>query len=314
MTKLLETGLMNFKNRKISLRYGENPNQKAHLISNNHKSIFDFQISGKKISYNNIIDLDSGIRCLNEFTEPTSIIIKHTNACGVASAKDINKAFQKSYDSDKKSAFGGIIFLNRKVNTILAKRIIKKFFEMIVAPEFDDEAVKLLKVKKNLILLRIPNFKYKSIDYKSTLFGNLYQTKDTNLINQKFINLASEKKASSKIIEDLIFSIKVVKHLKSNAVVLSKNKQTVGLGHGQTNRVDALNFAIRNKKNNFNITKFVCASDGFFPFIDSINILNKNGCNTVAQPSGSINDNKIISFAKKHKISLYFIKNRLFKH
>ena len=314
MTGLLKSGLMNLKNRKLSLRYGENPNQKAYLISNNNKSIFDFQISGKKISYNNIIDLDSGIRCLNEFSEPTSIIVKHTNPCGVASAKNINIAFKKSYESDKKSAFGGIIFLNRKLNTILAKTISKNFFEMIVAPEFEEGAVRFLKIKKNLILIKSPNFKYKTTDYKSTLFGDLYQQKDSSLINKKFIRLVSKKKTSLKIIEDLIFSIKVVKHLKSNAVVLSKNKQTVGLGHGQTNRVDALNFAIRNKKNNFKMTKFVCASDGFFPFTDSINILNKNGCNVVAQPSGSINDKKIISFANKNKISLYFIKNRLFKH
>ncbi len=306
---------MNSKNKKLLLRYGENPNQKAHLISNKKKSIFTFQISGKKISYNNILDLDSGIKCLYEFSEPTSIIVKHTNPCGVASAKNINKAFEKSFASDKKSAFGGIIFLNRKVNSVLAKIIFKNFFEMIVAPKFDKEAVKILKNKKNLILLKMPNIKKNNkIEYKSTLFGDLYQTKDLMPINQKFINLVSEKKASSTSIQDIIFSLKIVKHLKSNAVVLSKNKQTMGLGHGQTNRVDALNFAIKNKKYYFKNSSFVCASDGFFPFTDSINILNKSGCDTIAQPSGSINDRKIITFANKNRISLYFTKNRLFKH
>ena len=304
---------MKLKNRKITLRYGENPNQKAYLVSSN-RSIFDFQISGKKISYNNIIDLDSGIKCLSEFIEPTSIIVKHTNPCGVASAKDINKAFIKSYESDKKSAFGGIIFLNRKVNSDLALIISKYFFEMVVAPEFEDDAIKTLKLKKNLILLKIPNYKNKPADYRSTLFGDLYQTRDIRPINQKFIKLVTRKKATSKSVEDLIFALKVVKHLKSNAVVLSKNKQTVGLGHGQTNRVDALNFAIKNKKNYFQKSAFVCASDGFFPFTDSINILNRNGCTILAQPNGSINDEKIISFANKHKISLYFTKHRLFKH
>lgn len=160
----------------------------------------------------------------------------------------------------------------------------------------------------------MPYNKIQKTEYRSTLFGDLYQTKDLSIINQKFIKLASEKQASKKYIEDLIFSLKVVKHLKSNAVVLSKNKQTVGLGLGQTNRVDALNSAIKNKKNYFKKTTFVCASDGFFPFTDSINILNKNGCSIIAQPSGSINDKKIISYANKNKISLYFIKNRLFKH
>ncbi len=305
---------MKSKSKKLLLRYGENPNQEAHLVSYSKKSIFDYQISGKKISYNNIIDLDSGIRCLNEFNEPTSIIIKHTNPCGVASAKNINEAFRKSYESDTKSAFGGIIFLNRKVNSNLAKRIFKNFFEMVVAPQFENEAINILMMKKNLILLKLPKTENKKIDFKSTLFGDLYQKKDMVPINQKFIRLVSKKKSSSKSIQDLIFALKVVKHLKSNAIVLSKNKQTLGLGHGQTNRVDALNFALKNKNYYFKNTNFVCASDGFFPFTDSINILNRRGCKIIAQPSGSINDNKIISFANKYKISLYFIKNRLFKH
>ena len=304
---------MKLKNKKITLRYGENPNQKAHLVSSS-KPIFDYQISGKKISYNNIIDLDSGIKCLSEFIEPTSIIVKHTNPCGVASAKDIKIAFIRSYESDKKSAFGGIIFLNRKVNSDLAKIIVKNFFEMIVAPQFDNGAIKILKLKKNLIILKTPNYKNITNDYRSTLFGDIYQTRDSIRINEKFIKLVTSKKATPKSIQDLIFSLKVVKHLKSNAVVLSKNKQTVGLGHGQTNRIDALNFAIKNKKYYFKKSDFVCVSDGFFPFTDSINILNRNGCRILAQPSGSINDQKIISFANKNKFSLYFTKHRLFKH
>ena len=160
----------------------------------------------------------------------------------------------------------------------------------------------------------MPDYKNKLTDYRSTLFGDLYQTNDLLPINKRFINLVSYKKISSKSIQDLIFSLKVVKHLKSNAVVISKNKQTLGLGHGQTNRVDALKLAIKNKKNYFKKTTFVCASDGFFPFTDSIKILKKNGCSVIAQPPGSINDEEIISFAKKNRISLYFIKNRLFKH
>ena len=305
---------MKKNSKKINLRYGENPNQSAFLFSNNNKSIFHFQISGKKISYNNIIDVDSGLRCLNEFSEPTSIIIKHTNPCGVASGRKIQDAFLKSYQSDSKSAFGGIIFLNRKVDLNLANKIYKNFFEMVVATDFEDRAVKKLKMKKNLILLKIPNVKKQIKSYRSTIFGELHQTNDITPINKNFLNLSSRKKASVKQIDDLIFSLKVVKHLKSNAVVLVKNKQTVGLGHGQTNRIDALNFAIKNKYIYFKNKSFVCASDGFFPFTDSINLLKKNGCNIVAQPNGSINDKDIINFASKNNISLYFIKNRLFKH
>ena len=305
---------MSIKNRRKKLRYGENPNQNAYIDENNKLSIFDFQISGKKISYNNIIDLDSGLRCLSEFNEPTSIIMKHTNPCGVASDKNIYKAFNKSYESDTKSSFGGIIFLNRKVEIKLSKKIIKNFFEMVVAPDFENEALEVLKTKKNLILLKIPNLKKEKVICKPTLFGDLYQTNDLTVINKNFIRLASKKKTSPKLIDDLLFALKVAKHLKSNAVVLAKNKQTLGLGHGQTNRVDALKSAIKNRNIYFKKKLFVCASDGFFPFTDSIGLLNRYGCKAIAQPKGSINDNKIINYAKKNRISLYFIKNRLFKH
>ncbi len=302
------------KNLKDILRYGENPSQSAYLINYSKNSIFNYQINGKKISYNNLIDLDSGLKCLGEFNEPTSIIVKHTNPCGVASAKKINIAFTKSYNSDPKSAFGGIIFLNRRINSELANRIIQNFFEMVVAPHYDELAIRILKQRKNLILLKIPNLKKQIMEYKSTLFGDLYQTKDLTKINKKFLKLVSKKKGSTRSIDDLIFSLKVAKHLKSNAIVLSSNKQTLGLGHGQTNRVDALNFALKNMKRYFKNKFFVCASDGFFPFTDSISLLNKNGCSVIAQPSGSINDKKITSFSIRNKISLYYTKNRLFKH
>ena len=305
---------MKSKGNKKILRYGENPNQRAYFISRNKKSILEYQISGKKISYNNIIDLDSGLKCLSEFSEPTSIIVKHTNPCGVASSKNITKAFEKSYESDPKSAFGGIIFLNRKVNLNLAKKIIKNFYEMVAAKDFDEDAINLLKKKKNLILIIIPKIKNQLSEKRSTLFGEIYQTRDLTPIKKNFISLVSQKSSSSKSIEDLLFSLKVVKHLKSNSIVLAKNKQTVGLGHGQTNRIDALKFAIKNKYDFFKNKSFVCASDGFFPFTDSINLLNKNGCKIIAQPSGSINDKNIIDFANKQKVSLYFVKNRLFKH
>tara|TARA_B100000989_G_scaffold220332_1_gene168154 strand:- start:237 stop:1154 length:918 start_codon:yes stop_codon:yes gene_type:complete len=305
---------MKSKRSKIKLRYGENPNQKGYLISDKKKSIFNYQISGKQISYNNLIDIDSGLKCLKEFNEPTSIILKHTNPCGIASAKNIEVAYNRSYESDPKSAFGGIILLNRKVTSKLAMKIYKKFYEMIVALDFNQDALKILKRKKNLILLKIPNIKKTTLEYRSTLFGDLYQTTDLNPINKKFLTLVSRKKGSTRSINDLIFSLKVAKHLKSNAVVLSRNKQTLGLGHGHTNRVDALYYAIKNMNKYFKRGAFVCASDGFFPFEDSISLLNRNGCNSIVQPGGSINDKVIISFSIKNKLTLYFAKNRLFKH
>ncbi len=303
------------KNKKnIRLRYGENPNQKAFLVTDKNKNLFDYQLSGKKISYNNIIDLDSGLRCLNEFKEPTSIIVKHTNPCGVASGKNINEAFLKSFKSDPKSAFGGIVLLNKKVKLSLANIICQNFYEMVVATDFEKRAIEKLKTKRNLILLKIPNIDRKIKNNRSTLFGDLHQTNDLDVINENFLSLSSKKQASKNSIVDLIFAVKVVKHLKSNAIVLVKNKQTVGLGHGQTNRIDALNFAIKNKFFYFKDKSFVCASDGFFPFTDSIKLLKKNKCNVVAEPNGSKNDNEIINFSNKYNISLYFIKNRLFKH
>ena len=153
---------------------------------------------------------------------------------------------------------------------------------MIVAVDFDKDGLKILKKKKNLILLKIPKIKYLNLEYRSTLFGDLHQSLDLEVINTNFIRLVSKKKSSNKSINDLIFSLKVAKHLKSNAIVLSRNKQTLGLGHGQTNRVDALNYAIKNMNKYFKKGTFVCASDGFFPFADSINLLSKNGCKVVA--------------------------------
>ena len=301
-------------NKKTRLRYGENPHQKAHIIKSNKKTIFDFQINGKEISYNNIIDVDSGFACLAEFNEPTCVIVKHTNPCGVASSNNIQTAFTKALKSDSKSAFGGIVLINRKVDLKLAKIIKNYFFEIIVSAEFTEEALNLLKVKKNLILLEFNQTIKKRIEHKSTIFGDIYQEKDINEINKNFIKLASFKKANKKNIDDLIFSLKVARHLKSNCIVLAKNKQTIGLGMGQTNRVDALNFALKRMKQNFNLNSFVCASDGFFPFIDSMKLLKKNKCKIIAQPSGSINDKKIIDYAVENSLSLYFTKNRLFKH
>ncbi len=296
------------------LKYGENPSDKARLLSKNNKTIFDFQVSGKKIGYNNILDIDSGYKCLSEFNEPTSVIVKHASPCGIASSNDILKSFRNSLNSDNKSAFGGVVLLNRKVDKRLAKELSKYFFEIILAKCFDFEALKILTNKKNLILIELDKFKLDTIESKSTIFGNLYQKRKKYKINKSFIKHVSTIKAKSAHVNDLIFSLKVVKHLKSNAIVLTKNKQTIGIGQGNTNRVDALKIAIKKMRENFNQKNFVCASDGFFPFVDSIKILKKNKCKSIVQPSGSLNDRLIIEFAVKNKLSLYFTKERLFKH
>ena len=304
----------NDQNDIISLKYGENPNQKSFIKNKKMRSILQYQISGKQISFNNIIDIDSGYKCLTEFNEPTCVIVKHTNPCGVSSTNNIEKSFINAFNSDPKSAFGGIVFLNRKVNKRLSEKISRFFFEVIVAPDFENGALEILKKKKNLILLKIKKIKNIRYNTRSTIFGDITQNENNLKINKKFLSLVTSKSAPDKSIQDIIFATKVAKHLKSNAIVLAKNKQTIGIGSGQTNRIDALTSAVKRMKKNFNYKNFVCSSDGFFPFTDSINYLNKNNCKIIAQPSGSINDKKIIEFALKNKISLYFLKNRLFKH
>ena len=301
-------------NKSKYLKYGENPHQKSFITNSNDQTIFDYLISGQEISYNNIIDIDSGINCINEFMDPTCLIIKHTIPCGAASDSNIGNAFLKAFQSDKKSAFGGVIILNRKVTIQLAKVINRYFFEVIVAPVFTKEAIKILNSKKNLKIFQIKNSSSPKYSVRTTNFGDLYQEVDRIKINKKFIKNVTKQKISKNRLDDIIFALKIVRHLKSNAIVLCYNKQTVGIGSGQTNRIGSLEIAIKNFKMYFKNIKFVCASDGFFPFNDGLMILKKNKCKIIAQPSGSKNDDKAKIFSEKNKISLFFIESRLFKH
>ena len=306
----------NNEKKEIKLRYGENPNQGAVLIKARNKSVINFQIQGKEISYNNILDIDSGLDFIGEFIEPTAVIIKHNNACGVASSKTIKASFVKAYESDQKSAFGGVVLVNKKVDESLAKIIIKNFFEVFVAPSFSTEALKILSKRKTLILIdskKIPSKKNKVI--KSVRMGSLIQKNNSFRLSKKHFNIVSKKNTLSKReYEDFLFAFKVVKHTRSNAIVLVKNKQTVGIGAGQMSRYDATKMAIMKYKENFTTKNLVCASDAFFPFVDSIKLLLKNNCGSVVAPSGSINDYKIIEFANKNKIKLIFSSVRVFKH
>ncbi len=300
---------------KIKIKYGENPNQKAFFIKNTKNNIFDNQINGKEISYNNILDISEGLACLYEFSEPTCVIIKHNNPCGVASSKSIRKAYLKAYESDPMSAFGGVVLFNKKIDPKLAKIINKKFTEVIVAPEINKKTLNVLNLKKNLIIIDSKNLKQnKNILFKSVNSGLLLQEQNLTKIIKSKLKKMSSCAAPIKIIDDLIFALKVSKHVKSNSVVLAKNKQTLGIGAGQMSRLDSTKFAIMKYRDRFKNKKCVCASDAFFPFTDSLKLLNKNNCVAIAQPEGSKNDPKIIDYANKNKIPLFFIKNRLFKH
>ena len=307
---------INNKDRKdIKLKYGENPHQKAKLKIKNTSSLGNYKIQGKEIGYNNILDIDSGLDFLNEFKEPTTVIIKHNNACGVASSKTIRGSFLKALKSDKKSAFGGVVLVNKKIDESFAKVFVKDFYEVLVSPSFSRAAINILSNRKNLILInskKLPKKKREVIS--SVRMGSLIQQNNNFQLSKKHFKIASSKtKLSKREYQDLLFAFKVVKHTKSNAVVLVKNKQTVGIGAGQMNRYDATKIAIMKYKENFSSKNLVCASDAFFPFTDSLKLL-KNNCSCIVSPSGSINDQKIIDFANKHNIKLVFSSVRVFKH
>ena len=303
------------KNNKIKIKYGENPNQKAYYLTNNKSNLFSSKLSGKNLGYNNILDVSEGLNCLNEFDEPTCVIIKHNNPCGVASATNIKSAYLKAIESDSVSAFGGIVLVNRKIDIELAKLIHNNFYEIVLAPKFNISSLKILKSKKKLIIIDSSNLKKTNNKmFKSVNSGVLYQDFNSYKISKSEIKLVSKKKCSDKILEDLIFAYKVAKHVKSNAIVFARDKQTVGIGAGQMSRLDSTRMAILKYKDTFNKKNFVCASDAFFPFTDNIEKLLKLNCKAIIQPSGSKNDNKIIDYAIKKRAALYFIKNRVFKH
>jgi len=313
--KWFNNGIKNERNRKINIKYGENPNQKAYYLANKKSNLFNSQISGKSMGYNNILDISEGLNCLKEFREPTCVIIKHNNPCGVASATNIKSAYLKAVKSDPVSAFGGVVLVNRKINRDLAILINNKFYEIILAPKFNKLSLKVLKSKEKLIIIESNNLKdMNNKIFKSVNSGTLYQDFNSYKISKSEIKLVSKKKPSNKTLEDLIFAYKVAKHVKSNAIVLANNKQTVGIGAGQMSRLDSTRMAILKYKDTFNHKNFVCASDAFFPFKDSLVKLLKLNCKGIIQPGGSRNDNKIIEYAINKNTSLYFVKNRVFKH
>jgi len=303
------------RKNKIKIKYGENPNQKAYYLTSSKSNLFKSQIGGKKLGYNNILDISDGISCLKDFKEPTCVIVKHNNPCGVASAENINLAFKKALQADPISSFGGILLFNKKIDTKIAKLITDNFYEAIVAPKINKKTLDILKIKKNLIIIDLSKLKEnKKYSLKSVNSGILYQEINNYRVSKQNIKLVTKRAVSQKILDDLIFAFKVAKHVKSNAIVLANNKQTLGIGAGQMSRLDSTRMAIIKYKDFFNKKEFVCASDAFFPFTDNVELLLKQKCRAILQPSGSKNDQKIINFAKKKNASLYFVKNRVFKH
>jgi phosphoribosylaminoimidazolecarboxamide formyltransferase/IMP cyclohydrolase len=309
------TALKISDNNAKTLRYGENPHQKGFFYGDFDK-VFD-KIHGKELSYNNLLDVDAAVNLILEFKKekPTFAILKHNNACGIATRDNIKQAYIDALAADPVSAFGGVLISNSEIVTDLAELINNLFCEVVIAPKFSEESLNILKQKKNRIILVLKEFNEPEFIIRSCLNGYLSQQKDKHtdsLIDFKF---ATETKPSDKQIEDLLFASKVCKNTKSNTIVLVKNKQLLASGTGQTSRVDALNQAIHKAVSfKFDLNGAAMASDAFFPFPDCVEIANKNGINSVIQPGGSIKDNLSVDYCNENKIPMVFTGFRHFKH
>lgn len=297
-----------------ALRYGENPHQQAAWYSNGQNNPFDTLLQGKPLSYNNLADSSAALACLTEFTEPTCVVVKHANPCGVATAKEIDQAFQQAWDADSKSAFGGIVALNRPCTEGIAKQLSSVFVEVILAPGFTKEAQDLFTDKPNVRLLDTSDWEPKqdALHIKSILGGFLLQTPDQHELDMDNISIPTKHKPGKQQLADLLFAWKVVKHLKSNAILIAKNQQTQGVGCGQVSRIDAVDLAIHKAADNVN--NAVLASDAFFPFRDSIDAIAKTGIKAIIQPGGSVRDQEVIDACNEHGIAMVLTGARCFNH
>ena len=295
------------------MRYGENPHQRGFFYGR-FDELFD-QFHGKELSYNNLLDVDSAITLIDEFDELTFAVIKHNNACGVASRPTVVEAWNDALAGDPVSAFGGILVTNEVINRAVAEEIDKIFFEVIIAPDYMTDALEVLMRKKNrIILLRKKNEK-QALQFRSLLNGALVQDKDLSIQTADDLELMTVKKPNEREITDLLFANKLVKHSKSNAIILVKDKQLCAGGIGQTSRVDALKQAIEKAASfHFDLDGAVMASDAFFPFADCVEIAGKAGIKAIIQPGGSIHDKLSVEYCDAHGLSMVKTGIRHFKH
>lgn len=298
---------------KQVLRYGENPHQKATFYGNLAEK-FD-KLHGKDLSFNNLVDIDAAVNVIAEFEETTFAILKHTNTCGLASRPVLKDAYLAALACDNQSAFGGILICNRSIDASTAEEIHKLFCEVVIAPDFDADALEILKGKKNRVLLKQKTFDIQPKQFKSLLNGVLMQDYDQATESKEDFRLVTKTAASASELEDLEFALKAMKHIKSNCIVLVKNKQLIGMGSGQTSRVDALKQAISKAGFfGFNLEKAVMASEAFFPFPDCVEIACEVGIKSVVQPGGSIKDQLSIDFCNDNEMNMYMTGIRHFKH
>jgi phosphoribosylaminoimidazolecarboxamide formyltransferase / IMP cyclohydrolase len=297
----------------VQLRYGENPHQKG-MYFGEFNQVFE-KLRGKEISYNNIGDLDAAIGLIDDFDETTFAVLKHNNACGVASRPKLAEAWKAALAGDPVSAFGGVLITNAEIDKETALEIDKLFFEIILAPAYHLEALEILKSKKNRIILVRKTFKHGQKLFRSALNGVIVQDRDLKTETESDLKVVTNSLPNSNEIADLLFANKIVKHSRSNAIVLAKNKQLLGSGAGQTSRVDALKQAIAKAQEfGFNLHGAVMSSDAFFPFADSVELAFKAGISAIIQPGGSVRDQDSIDFCNKNKVGMVFTGYRHFKH
>jgi len=308
--------------RKIqNMRYGENP----HIKGAFYKALPEIiepcitnavKLQGKELSYNNILDADCAIECIKEFSDPTCVIIKHATPCGIASQTKLLQAWKEAYATDTYSPFGGIVIFNREVRKDVAKELSNLFLEVIIAPGFDKEALQIFIKKKNLRILELKaidkKINRKGMIFRSVVGGFLSQERDVTLSPRKNWNIPTKKKPTEDELKSMEFAVKCVKHIKSNSVVFVKDKRTVGIGGGQTARVDAT--WIATKKGGENIKDSIMASDAFFPFRDAVDVAAEAGVKAIIQPGGSIRDDEVIKAANEHDITMVFSGQRYFRH
>lgn len=305
------------------LRYGENPHQRAALYNEKTGSkgvINAKQWQGKELSFNNILDMDAAYNCCREFNETACVIVKHLNPCGVAVAEKLSEAFVKAREGDPVSSFGGIVAMNKNVDKQTALIIAETFFEVILAPAFDANALEIFKNKKNLRIMSLNEFNKpeKNLDYRRISGGLLVQDTDTDELDVTACQVVTKRKPTKQEWSDLSFAWKIVKHVKSNAIVFSRANQSLGVGAGQMSRVDSVKIAAMKAKDNFNnkdiLKNAVMASDAFFPFRDGVDTAIQEGVSAIIQPGGSMRDAEVIQACDEQGVTMVFTGMRHFKH
>lgn len=300
--------------KDFDLRYGENPHQKSSFYTDKTTSSFK-QLSGKKLSYNNFFDIETSIRIVKDFNKSCCCIIKHSNPCGFSIGANLTDCFERAVSCDPISYFGGIVGFNKKIDHKIAKKLIEPFLECIVCPDIDNDALEILKMKKNLrVIVYNKDYNYTNLSIRSVMGGILSQTL-SNENKSKDWKIVTLEHPSKTDMNALKLGWKLVKFVKSNAIVIANDKQILGVGAGQMSRVDSVKIAIQKAlENGFDLENSILASDAFFPFSDSIELAHRNGIKHFIQPGGSIKDEEIIKTSDKLKVSMIFTNQRLFFH